>query len=607
MKNFFTRLMQKTESPTVDLEAQRAAHIAADAAAAKEVPLPAVIQPPEPIVVAEQAVMDDVTKKERARALSDPLYLANEVLGYELAPEHEILLSVLLDHTVQDVLVLWARGSGKTTCLAVAIVRELLINPNQSIAYVIGDIDLGERRLRQIADCFENPTPKFRKLFPEACGLERCIAREFTVLGRTDRALVDPSLLITSITTNEVGGHFGLLVLDDVVTTQNVLSETSRENTFQRYQLLRGTRTAGARVILSGTVNHERDVYSRIRADVEKRNDPTWRISIQGATHRRCQNCTHKQIWHTDADCILCQRAGHSCPIFIAGEPCPLIDAVKTKRGEILGFTLESIAQEKTESRMGYANAMRQLEMVCDPTETTQWRPWSEEMLAKLFGQPETFFGNLGKTFIVVDAALREGSDKPMPEAMRPDLTVGYLCQMRGNVCRVLACLFNRWNIPETGRQLALWNATLCGSCPMYLESTDFPSLKFHIQHHQPQIEVYELPADNRTDAKLHRQIELQDAVIADRLQINLDPVTFYGAIQHLNTQLKAFPKQVQGHDDFRDGLSLIQRAVNLVPAASNPLRPPLANSPANFARSLREERENAANNFDDGYGSSCF
>ena len=86
--------------------------------------------------------------------------------------------------------------------------------------YVTVDIDLAKQRLKQIADIFDNPTPRFARLFPEYCELEHRVAEEFTVQPRTDRVSIDPSFAISTILSTNVGSRADLLLLDDNVCGQ---------------------------------------------------------------------------------------------------------------------------------------------------------------------------------------------------------------------------------------------------------------------------------------------------------------------------------------------------------------------------------------------------
>lgn len=169
--------------------------------------------------------------------------------------------------------------------------------------------------------------------------------------------------------------------------------------------------------------------------------------------------------------------------------------------------------------------------------------------------------------FLVVDAALRKISDKPMAEALRPDFTVAFYCQMFRNVCHVRECLAGRWNSPDTGMYLARWSAERFQGCPIFIEAINFPDLADTIKRHAKYIEVTEI-RDPRDNAKLLRQQELQTAIQAGLIVVDLSQHS--DEFRVLDAQLRAFPQQFKGRDDFRDALSLILLALD-APAANPP------------------------------------
>jgi hypothetical protein len=145
------------------------------AAQAQELPTPVVsAEPEQPAIVARFAEPQEVvtvpepaaipeSDPERNLCISDHMFLANEILEMDFQPEHEILFSkfpqrkpgIALDDPYTDRLILWPRGSLKTSAVAVDAVQAVLHDPNVRILYVTSDIDLAKRRLTQVADFFD--------------------------------------------------------------------------------------------------------------------------------------------------------------------------------------------------------------------------------------------------------------------------------------------------------------------------------------------------------------------------------------------------------------------------------------------------------------------
>jgi hypothetical protein len=212
--------------------------------------------------------------------------------------------------------------------------------------------------------------------------------------------------------------------------------------------------------------------------------------------------------------------------------------------------------------------------------------------------------------FIVADLALRSGSDKPMAEAMRPDFTVAFYCEMLGRVCRVKDCLFGRWDSPEIELYLGRWNSYAYVNCAMFLEGSNASSVAAHIRLAVPTLDIREIPIDNRADAKLLRGEQLIAEMDAGTIKSDL--AEYSDACRLLDVQLRAFPAQVDGHDDFRDALSLVPVSLRMG-INQSALMPPSGNfggwppspcgDPIGYARWKREQGES---NTDDGYVGIC-
>jgi len=629
------KLPWKKTSSTIDrLRAAQAQHADANERlpqaqmATTEPIMPVVSHGPDPVASVEKTITPEPRKPsgvsasseaahpfdtdERAKALREPLYLANEVLGFELQPEHELLLDELLDHRFQDVLILWPRGSGKTSCIAVAIVRELLRNPNLRISYTTADIDLAERRLRQIADCFDKPTEKFQRLFPEFVGLERRVAREITVKGRSDRALIDASFSVNSILMVTTGAHFDLLILDDIVSEANVISDLSRENNFMRYQLLRGLRSGSARMIVSGTPFHPEDTYGRVRKALETGDEKiNWLVDIRDVWRHRCTNCNHKDVFHDEEtnSCKQCERDGHHCPNFESGERCVLIDAHKTKSGEIFGFTVEGLLRERGESRMGLANFTRQLEMNAAPEAIIEWPKFTPEFPKVHTVETRV---DLGASFLVADLGLRAKptnlNASPLANLNDPDPTVLMAVALICGQAIPVDCVVGQWDAGDLASVIFKFMQRH-HFVPLFSEAIGaWPSIKLNVQQLAGTIklDLRDIPVSNIPNAKLVRGSQLHSAMTAGKIAL-------YYAMPYadlLCEQLKAFPYPFQGHDDLRDCLGFVPQAQEFLPRASTALLSGGSVVPPSWAGDAvgrsRWEREHQQEP-DDGYGSFSY
>jgi hypothetical protein len=580
----------KSESkhePELTLEARRAAQRAADSIARDENPTPesSILPEQEPPLVArveessgdagpvhggpESVQSDHSIEAERTRALIEPIYLANEVLGFELQPEHMVLLDALIDKRFNDTLVLWPRGAGKTTCLVVTIVRELLRNPNLRIVYTTADSDLAKRRFAQVADIFRNPSEKFQKLFPTVV-MDTCKGSEFILAGRSNPAISEPSFFATPIGAINTGSRFDLLIVDDVVNDANVHSELSRSNTVDRYQNFRGVRSADARLILSGTMYHPDDLYARISNWAKTDPDSTWRIERHSCWAFKCAGCGHKDIFHSREGCRLCQKAGQSCPQFEIGEETVLIDRIKTKSGAVLGYTIEGLNLERGPTRMGLKTFRLQMELDARPEAAAEWPKFTKEFLRERTIDATNL--NLKSVFIVADLGLRGSVTNANPNPARlvntndHDPSVFMAIAMHGHQAIPIDCDAGSWSAAELAQHVFEFLKRHRGSQPIPFYSENFgawASIKLNIatlaERENIPIDLRDLGISNIENAKLHRIAALHSAMVAGRVALP----TYLPNLAALCPQLLAFPFQVNGHDDFADCLSLVPLALD--------------------------------------------
>jgi hypothetical protein len=79
---------------------------------------------------------------------------------------------------------------------------------------------------------------------------------------RRIEAVRDPTVFTAGLTTNIVGLHCDLAVMDDVVTGDNAYTNEGRNRVQTQYSLLSSIEGAGAREVVVGTRYHPRDLYN---------------------------------------------------------------------------------------------------------------------------------------------------------------------------------------------------------------------------------------------------------------------------------------------------------------------------------------------------------
>ena len=279
---------------------------------------------PETLAIAEKRVDD------RAKALHDDLFLANDVLGYDFVPEvHAELFACFprLDPSkpwreqaeIKNLLVLWPRGHYKSTALIVFIIKCILNFPDIRILIMRGSVGVTTTWLKEILAHFTGQAygSRLMELFPEFCGTKKQLKgtqTQFTTRARKHLQIGQATVTVASSKSIKTSQHYDLGIFDDLMNESNysnlrLIDKVTEEfNSYvpliEGYRIVTGTRWAVA------------DLYSTILKWYAK--DGKWIVTVK--------NC-----WSDDTQ---------DKP---DAEKKPRFPQYKKKNGEIGGFTTEQL------------------------------------------------------------------------------------------------------------------------------------------------------------------------------------------------------------------------------------------------------------------------
>lgn len=323
-------------------------------------------------------------EKMRFRARTEPLFLANQLMGMSLQENpHEAFFLRLpkmvpgtpftqLAEAGRKFMLLWSRSLGKTSCIRVFIMMVLLNYPNIRIGFLTGSKDLGKDQLKPLKAYFENPSPLFKTLFPEYCLksvkdrktgewedriLELGTTVAFSVPCRNTHFSVGNSFALLSSDMRFSGMHCDLLMTDDLVNNSNSGTAAALANTFQEYLQVTPLLTAKGILIMTGTRYHQDDAYARIMEryiELERGDTRMWTFDIRGCYSRGpCKNCGHYEIFHdVDRNPVEapCMHSDCHCQKFIPdGGNYVLFPEVINPDGEAFGYTLAGLEAMRAE------------------------------------------------------------------------------------------------------------------------------------------------------------------------------------------------------------------------------------------------------------------
>lgn len=221
------------------------------------------------------AVAKDDLIRERALATTEN-FIRLVHPGSMLGDTHKELLAWWdRDEAQSHSLVLLPRDHQKSRMAAYRVAREITRNPAIRVMYVSSTSTLATKQLKFIKDILTSPI--YRRYWPEMVSVDpgsrsKWTETEFNVDHplRAQEAIRDATCVAVGMTTNIVGLHCDLMVLDDVVTAENAYTETGREMVKTKYSLLASIEGADAREIVVGTRYHPSDCYNEmLEAKVE--------------------------------------------------------------------------------------------------------------------------------------------------------------------------------------------------------------------------------------------------------------------------------------------------------------------------------------------------
>ena len=163
-------------------------------------------------------------------------------------------------------LLLLPRDHMKSALVAYRCAWELTKNPTLRILYISSTSNLAIKQLKFIKDILTDS--RYRTYWPdmvnqEEAKREKWTEREIAVDHplRYEESIRDPSIFTAGLTTNIVGLHCDIAVLDDVVVQSNAYTAEGRSKVKDQYGYLSSVESGGSKEWVVGTRYHPLDLY----------------------------------------------------------------------------------------------------------------------------------------------------------------------------------------------------------------------------------------------------------------------------------------------------------------------------------------------------------
>lgn len=229
--------------------------------------------------------------------------LSDDELDIKLRAENDLAFCINLIHPLRllgnlhrDVIKWWNRQDAKSyqilllprdhmksALIAYRCVQALLKDPTLRILYISSTSNLATKQLKFIKDILTSDV--VRKYWPEMiekeeAKREKWTEREISVdhPKRKEEAIRDPSIFTAGLTTNVVGMHCDIAVLDDVVVQTNAYTKQGREKVMEQYGHLSSIEGSNAREWIVGTRYDDNDLYGDLMGRMIQTTDERGKV-----------------------------------------------------------------------------------------------------------------------------------------------------------------------------------------------------------------------------------------------------------------------------------------------------------------------------------------
>lgn len=173
-------------------------------------------------------------------------------------------------------LLLLPRDHQKSALVAYRTAWRITKDPTLRVLFISSTANLAIKQLKFIKDIFTSDI--YRQFWPEMVNAEEGFREKWTEREisvdhplRKREAVRDPTIFTAGLTSNIVGMHCDIAVLDDVVERGNAYTEEGREKARSQYSLLSSIEGVNSEEWVVGTRYHPKDLYQDlIGMEIEK-------------------------------------------------------------------------------------------------------------------------------------------------------------------------------------------------------------------------------------------------------------------------------------------------------------------------------------------------
>lgn len=224
------------------------------------------------------AKMQEVAKQ---KPLAHPLAFSMVDMRFDLAPAphlvdiyHSVYRGLnpdLYPYAPTNYLKLEPRDHGKSEVGSHVIPSwKALDDPDSRILIMMESEGQAKDKLRECSDTINRLAPKYGREIARDSALELELER--------DQVHDVPTIKAAGFETSITGGHYDVIIFDDLISDESVLTENRRKKNWEKFQERMNLRSGNDTVFLTlGTRKHPEDLYSKMI------DSPTWDVTTEKA------------------------------------------------------------------------------------------------------------------------------------------------------------------------------------------------------------------------------------------------------------------------------------------------------------------------------------
>ena len=176
-------------------------------------------------------------------------------------------------------LLLLPRDHMKSALIDYRVVQAITIDPTLKVLYISSSSNLANKQLKFLKDILTSEV--YRRHWPEHVLAEESKREKWTATEisldhplRRAEAIRDPTVFTAGLTSNRVGMHCDIMVMDDVVVQNNAYTEDVRDKVRDQYGYLSSIAGGNSKQWVVGTRYHPKDLYATmLEMEVEVHDD----------------------------------------------------------------------------------------------------------------------------------------------------------------------------------------------------------------------------------------------------------------------------------------------------------------------------------------------